>query len=495
MPVAAAELLAMPALGLRLVTGDPAATIRWAHAVELLDPAPWLAGGELVLTTGLRLPRSAEGQRLYVDRLADARVTGLGFGVGLGHDRIPPAVARHCTARGLVLVEVPLPTPFLAISEAVADLLAQQAGAAVRRTLEHQQRMAQAALNAGVAGIVRSLAQALDAEVVVTDAHHLILAAAPGDGAGLLTRAAAELGAEARSGSPLGLSVSAGDEHLMVQSLGVGGTRQGLLAVATHRHLHHPDQLLLTHAASLLSLELERPRELVEAHRGLRSAVLGVLLDGDLPAEVAHRPLRFFGFAPADRLVVLLAHPASPRPALAQHVEHCLEDLDGRPYLLAGREAGVVVVVRADDQDSVVAGLEAADVTLGVSGATTAAGLPAAVRTAVQAAADARSQRRRVARFSDRRLPALLAQEAVRSAVGHLADDLLAPLAEQPLLCRSLDVFLQHNGVWETASRALGVHRHTLRHRMARVAELTGLDLDSAQDRAALLLALLARKL
>ncbi|WP_030438089.1 PucR family transcriptional regulator [Actinoplanes subtropicus] len=489
MPVTAAELLAMPALGLRLVTGDPAATIRWAHSAELLDPAPWLAGGELVLTIGLRLPRSAAGQRQYVDRLADAHVTGLGFGVGLGHDRIPPAVARQCTARGLLLVEVPLPTPFLAISEAVAGLLARQAGAAVRRTLEHQQRMARAALNAGVAGIVRSLARALDAEVVVTDAHHLILAASPGDGAGLLGRATAELGAEARSGTPLGLSVSAGDEHLMVQSLGVGGTRQGLLAVATHRDLHHPEQLLLTHAASLLSLELERPRELVEAHRGLRSAVLGLLLDGDLPAEVARRPLRFFGFAPADRLVVVLAQPASP------HVEPCLEGLPGRPYLLAARADGVVVVVRAEDEAAVLATLGAADVTLGVSGATTAGGLPAALRTAVQAATGARAARRRVARFGDQRLPTLLAQEAVRSAVGHLADDLLAPLADQPLLCRSLDVFLQHNGVWETASRALGVHRHTLRHRMARVAELTGLDLDSAQDRAALLLALLARKL
>jgi purine catabolism regulator len=56
-------------------------------------------------------------------------------------------------------------------------------------------------------------------------------------------------------------------------------------------------------------------------------------------------------------------------------------------------------------------------------------------------------------------------------------------------------VFLQHNGVWETASRALGVHRHTLRHRMARVSQLTGMDLESARDRTVLLLALLARKL
>jgi purine catabolism regulator len=344
--------------------------------------------------------------------------------------------------------------------------------------------MARAALNGGVAGIVRSLARALDAEVVVTDAHHQLLAAAPGDGAGLLARATAELGAEARSGGPLGLSVSAGDEHLVVRSLGVGRTRQGLLAVATHRHLHHPDQLLLTHAASLLSLELERPREVVEAHRVLRSAVLGVLLGGDLPAEVAHRPLRFFGFAPDDRLVVVLAHPA-PK-------EH---DLGGIPYLLTGRQEDAVVVVRAEDQERVVAALESAEVTLGVSGVTTASGLPAALRAAVQAAADARSHRRRVTRFGEQRLPALLGQEAVRSAVSHLADDLLAPLADQPLLSRSLEVFLQHNGVWETASRALGVHRHTLRHRMARVAELTGLDLESAQDRAALLLALLSRKL
>ncbi|GAA2649929.1 helix-turn-helix domain-containing protein [Paractinoplanes durhamensis] len=83
----------------------------------------------------------------------------------------------------------------------------------------------------------------------------------------------------------------------------------------------------------------------------------------------------------------------------------------------------------------------------------------------------------------------------MQAAVAHLADDLLAPLQEHPLLLPSLDVFLQHNGVWGTASRALGVHRHTLRHRMARVAQLTGLDLESAQDRTALLLALLARKI
>ncbi|BCY10137.1 PucR family transcriptional regulator [Actinoplanes sp. L3-i22] len=483
MPVTATDLLEIPGLALRLLAGDPATPIRWAHSVELADPVPWLEGGELVLTTGLRLPRTVAGQRAYVDRLAEASVAGIGFGIGLGHQRVPGAVTAACAERGLVLLEVPLPTPFLAITQAVADRHAERAGAAVRRTLEHQHRMARYALNAGVTGIVRHLASALTASVVVSDAHHLVLAAAPGDGVALLARAMTELGAGARSTAPTGLSVTDGDAHLMVQSLGVGGARQGLLVVATTHALAHTDQMLLTHAVSLLSLELERPRELVSAHRVLREAVLGILLDGDLDSQAAHRPLRYFGFAPADRLVLLYAPAPAPAPQLAQ----CLDEL---PYLLAARDEGVAVLIRAADEEAAVTALTRLDVTVGISGTTAAAGLPAALRAATDAAATAKARRQRVGRYGDQRLTTLLATPAA----AHLAEDLLAPLDQHPELRRSLEVFLHHNGVWETASRTLGVHRHTLHHRMNRVAGLTGLDLDSAPDRAALLLALLTHR-
>jgi purine catabolism regulator len=57
----------------------------------------------------------------------------------------------------------------------------------------------------------------------------------------------------------------------------------------------------------------------------------------------------------------------------------------------------------------------------------------------------------------------------------------------------SLEAFLHHNGSWEGAARALGVHRHTLRARMARVEELTGLSLGVADNRALILLALRSR--
>ncbi|MFC7644334.1 PucR family transcriptional regulator ligand-binding domain-containing protein [Streptosporangium lutulentum] len=57
--------------------------VRWVAVSELEDPTPFLEGGELVLTTGMRLDARNAGP--YVDRLVGKEVTGLGFGVGLGH--------------------------------------------------------------------------------------------------------------------------------------------------------------------------------------------------------------------------------------------------------------------------------------------------------------------------------------------------------------------------------------------------------------------------
>jgi PucR family transcriptional regulator, purine catabolism regulatory protein len=67
--------------------------VRWVHISELLDPTPWLSGGELLLTTGLQLEHP-EQQREYVTRLAGHDLAGLGFGTGFSHDTVPAALAE-----------------------------------------------------------------------------------------------------------------------------------------------------------------------------------------------------------------------------------------------------------------------------------------------------------------------------------------------------------------------------------------------------------------
>ena len=79
-------------------------------------------------------------------------------------------------------------------------------------------------------------------------------------------------------------------------------------------------------------------------------------------------------------------------------------------------------------------------------------------------------------------------------------DSILAPIEDSEgayggELMRSLEAFIECNGQWERAAKALFCHRHTLRYRIRRVEELTGRSLDSARDRIDFWLALRGREL
>jgi purine catabolism regulator len=112
-------------LDLTLATGEEhaQANVRWVHSTELLDPTPWLRGGELLLTTGLQL-QGAKFQREFVERLAEHEIAGLGFGTGFVHRKVPAAILNTARKRGFPLFEVPYELPFIAVTERVfAQLL------------------------------------------------------------------------------------------------------------------------------------------------------------------------------------------------------------------------------------------------------------------------------------------------------------------------------------------------------------------------------------
>jgi PucR family transcriptional regulator, purine catabolism regulatory protein len=170
-------LLAQDDLGLRLVAGVPAREqLTWAHASDLVDPTPWLTGGELVLTTGIGMPRAFGEQRAYVARLAEAGAAGLGFGVGVRYAAIPAPILAACSERKFPLLEVPLPTPFIAITQAVARRIAQQEVASLQQALTYQRRISRSAIRAGLAGVVSELSKELRCEAVVLDEYAAVMA-------------------------------------------------------------------------------------------------------------------------------------------------------------------------------------------------------------------------------------------------------------------------------------------------------------------------------
>ena len=120
--------------------------------------------------------------------------------------------------------------------------------------------------------------------------------------------------------------------------------------------------------------------------------------------------------------------------------------------------------------------------------------LARALREAEQALAAGMRADRRLTSFADIGASGLLSLLAGPTAAA-FADSLLRPLLEHDVsgrgdLTRSLATWLEHNGEWDAAAAALGIHRHTLRNRIRRAAGLLGRDLDTAAVRAELWVAL-----
>ena len=122
------DIAAMPGLGLAVVGGSDGLDnpVSWLHVSELEDPTEFLEGGEFLLTTGLGVGELASTQRSYVRRLAEHRLAGLGFGLGLGFAETPPALLAEADKLGFPVVSVPYEVPFVAITKAAVSYLANE---------------------------------------------------------------------------------------------------------------------------------------------------------------------------------------------------------------------------------------------------------------------------------------------------------------------------------------------------------------------------------
>lgn len=467
-------LLDLAGLDLRpLHRGTRDRRVTWAHAIELDDPTPFLRGGELVLTTGLRLPRAGVDQSAYVDRLVSAGAAGLGFGTGLRHARVPMAIRRACEATDLPLVEVPLATPFMAVSQAVADRLGELRRLRLTETMDQQRALNRAAVRGGVDGVVRTLARQLGAGVYVCDRTWRALARA-GAADALPERLETLLGAGRRGA----VSEASPGGWTEVQPVGERPVaRLGWLALGRSRPLSVPERLVLTHAVSLVLLLLDRP---TEADPGAEADLVRLLLDGPDGATTTA-----FGAGHAVSVVVA----TGPGHRLGAAVEEARREAPHAVRAAVGPDARLIVV--DTEVDRVARTLVEAlgpDGRVGVGplvGLDEVAATLAAARRACAAAAPGAPLR-----STDLPVTALLAEPAVRDAVASATAGVLSAL-DGTDLARSLAAFLAHHGSWDRTATELGVHRHTVRHRMRKVEELTGLSLDDPEDRVLLHLGVL----
>ncbi|WP_030904395.1 PucR family transcriptional regulator ligand-binding domain-containing protein [Streptosporangium amethystogenes] len=477
-------------LGLGVLAGGDSLDrpVRWVAVSELEDPTPFLEGGELVLTTGMRL--DAGNAASYVERLVGREVAGLGFGVGLGHETIPAELVEAATRAGLPLLEVPRDIPFVAIGKAVSELLAAEQYDELSRAFAAQGRLTRAALRPeGPRAVIDRLARELGGWAILLDEAGAVRHAAGRGSAG----AAEDLGPElerlrkiTNRGAPASAAFSSPREHVIVQPFGARRVR-GFLAVGLGRPFTPVAHTVVNAAGSLLTLAVEHGREYLAAERRIRSAVLRLLLAGQVDA----------GCETLERLGERL--PTGPLVAIAcaGEREAVLETAGDEFAAADGDAAGdadgdrVVLLVPDSRADAVAAALGEHG-PVGVGDPAGLDDLRTGLDQAYQALAAARRGAVPVMRFADlagRGLLCLLDSDAAAA----FSSALLAPLrryGSRADLLESLRAYLDCNGHWDAAAQRLGVHRHTLRYRMRRVAELVGRDLDDPAARAELWVAL-----
>ncbi|MDX3519152.1 PucR family transcriptional regulator [Streptomyces scabiei] len=184
-PLTVADVLALPVLaaGLpRVVTGMPDLDrpVRWVHITELTDPASFLKGGELVLTTGMPLPQDPAGVRRYVDELADIGAAALVIELVRRYHRPPDALVDACRRRGLPLVTLAKDVNFLEVTQVVHALLLGNQTEAMRRTQRIHEAFTTLTLRgAGPEDVVRAAAEMSGRTVVLENLAHQALICEP----------------------------------------------------------------------------------------------------------------------------------------------------------------------------------------------------------------------------------------------------------------------------------------------------------------------------
>ncbi|MFA7497946.1 MAG: PucR family transcriptional regulator [Leucobacter sp.] len=478
------QLLTVPELGLRLVqAGAEDPELGWVSVTELLDLSPYLEGGEVILTTGLAL--STEDPRWwdFVADLSRAQVAAIGFGVGVNHERIPGLLVQAASAYRVALFEIPLPTPFIAVAKAAAELLRTDELRAARVALSAGRRLLDAARGEqSPAEVLATIAQATGQQLALIGTDGAVLASTAG---------------YARVSGP-------STEHV---DLDPEGSLQ--LAVAGDATLSTEGRSVIAAGAMVLSLTLRGDRADANRERERWERLTDGLLHGtqdprsskilvpvlELPERV--RVLALQGAAEdvsdwrrrrrtgLDRLVAPAPLPDAPGLARAWQICAASESVVERALVAAAQYGLDAIVGRPADLVDAPVSRRSAE---------------ALLRSLSKVAPLYSTPRVPEQMWAERATPAL--EVLLEQNGSSISRSVLGPLSltveaagglteeDRRTLRDTLRAVFETDGQRGPAAAALGIHRNTLRDRIARAERLTGRSLANVDDRAELWFAL-----
>ncbi|TLM71287.1 PucR family transcriptional regulator [Pseudarthrobacter sp. NamB4] len=506
MSVFLGEILAHPALA----SADPvvhppgahtyAQPVRWVHSSEVLDIAPLLRGGELLLCGGITLASATpEKREEYVRALAQRGIAALAIETGGALPEIPAAMLEKAREYGLPVVELRKVVPFVGVMQAINSILVsesvghlQQADAATRAMA------AELAHGASLDKILGVLAGITGSAVRLTSPWGVAMgSAAPESWEGDGGRPDDEAVAGGQGGDP----GAAGRVAISVD-IPVRGVLMGRLEVQVKQGA----DTALAHVAGERAVDILGLALLQHTPPGLHALAGAELMRAVLTSAPAWRLEQLApgaGFPAESPAVVAAIHAASPQE-LRGAVETFLNS-SRIPSAAYQDDAELVVMIGLPADDTVGARRKLLESLQGLEGdqdATVALG-PVAGRVAEAAwslaearrALEIRQVRRRNA-SPRRRHPdhGRVVVDAEDTAVESLALTAIDASAREAFVTRQLRAVLEHDAqrqsqlletlqVWldsgcntAQSARELHLERQSMHHRLQRIFELCGGD-------------------
>lgn len=528
------------------------APVRWVHVSELLDISGLLSGGELVLTTGLELEKEPEATASFIRSLEDASAAGLIVELVGERGRSLAALQAAAESCTLPVIVVQRRVRFVEVTEVVHRMIVAEQLERVERARDVHEAFTVLSLeSAGTERVVAQAAGMIGSPVVLEDLSHLVLAYSA---QGLATTELLhDWERRSRTTPSSARTVRTGPENWLQVPVGVREQVWGRLVLPLAPGDEETAAMVLERAAQTLAINrlaerdrrelsqqaqagllnaLRQPRGLSEAEALARAGALG-LKRSPLYVPVVYRT----GASPQAA-----PDAAQSRDPLAgQQAERALLELLAKVVkstagsaLTASIQSGSVGMIlalpakqledatlqrladaltvqaagggsqAADDGGTRLRGAAAPAWTIGVgrprgSLLEAAAGIDEAAHVA-ETAATLRGARKPFYRATDIRLRGLLAllrndprvQQFVES---ELEGVLQAEAQGRGGLLELLGQYLESGGNKAALARSGYLSRPTLYARLARLEELLAVDLDDAESRTSLHVALLLHRL
>lgn len=486
--------------------------IAWVQVIDHPEIEPWVESGHLLLSTGYNWPKGGAEATQIVELLSAKGAAGVVLAVPKFLEHFPTESLVAADRCGLALIEIPWEIPFSSITQTLHREIVDWQGRELARSEQLHRQLTEAAVAGnGLQDVASVLGGVLMRCVQIYSADGNLLAdhtepdggeKSPPFAPGVLKALEASGGVRAVNAQTRAVRWNSRPSRLATKAQNVVGcavrSRTELLGHVLVAEGDPPltdiELRAIEHASTVAALQISHQRQMAAQEARLGYALVASLIEGKFDeTPAAHERARLAGWDDAAdyRLVAVLMDEPNPlssegfvkRESIAQKMRVALK-LKGAPALISV-SANQVHALLPDfvPVEWFWAELSAGRAAMAVSDAHKGVeGLKLAGREVLDLLEHVRPGR--IHHFSEALFPRVILGDPVARKVflDRLFGTFRSDKRGQQMLDTAMALTEEGFHLQRTADR-LGIHISSLRYRIARLTEVTGLDLETVEGK------------